>query len=339
MFGAIVVDDEPMIRNGISSFINNSDTGFEVIGIFKDGSEAIDFLKENDVSLVVSDIKMINVSGIELAKYVYENKPETKVVILSGYADFEYAQSAIKYNVTEYLTKPTNFEEFKKILLKIRSEFETTANDSLNSFFDNIKQLYAQIMSGNQEEATAKLNDLIKNYNHGDEQFGQYLTNIFEIISDHLFANLKIRISSDEYDYKRLSSLSSHEEIYGYALKLLENAVTLIPTKGVPAGDILTDKIIRFVEEHFSENISLQDAADVVFFNASYCSRFFKKQTGENFSDYLLKVRMQHAAKLLKENKKINDISTECGFRSSGYFTKLFKEYYKCTPSEYMRKL
>ena len=78
------------------------------------------------------------------------------------------------------------------------------------------------------------------------------------------------------------------------------------------------------------------DAAESVFFNPAYCSRFFKEQTGENFSNYLLKVRMEHAVKLLKENKKINDISKECGYQSPGYFTRVFKDYYNCTPSEYL---
>ena len=102
-------------------------------------------------------------------------------------------------------------------------------------------------------------------------------------------------------------------------------------------NDIVISKLIQFINENFSENISLQDAADKVFFAPAYCSRFFKEQTGENFSDYLLKVRMDHAVKLLRENKKITEISQACGYRNSGYFTRVFKEYYKCTPSEYIR--
>ena len=113
MFSVIVVDDEMMIRTSISAFINNCDVGFEVVGTFRDGSDAIKYLEENNVDLVISDIRMVQVSGIDLAQYIYENKPWTQVILLSGYADFEYAKAAIKYNDKEKITKPTDFEKLK----------------------------------------------------------------------------------------------------------------------------------------------------------------------------------------------------------------------------------
>ena len=119
MFSVIVVDDEMMIRTSISTFINNCDVGFEVVGTFRDGSDAIKYLEENNVDLVISDIRMVQVSGIDLAQYIYENKPWTQVILLSGYADFEYAKAAIKYNVKEYITKPTDFENLKNSLINI----------------------------------------------------------------------------------------------------------------------------------------------------------------------------------------------------------------------------
>ena len=66
MFSVIVVDDEMMIRTSISTFINNCDVGFEVVGTFRDGSDAIKYLEENNVDLVISDIRMVQVSGIDL---------------------------------------------------------------------------------------------------------------------------------------------------------------------------------------------------------------------------------------------------------------------------------
>lgn len=340
MFSVIVVDDEMTIRNGISSFINNSCTDFEVLHEFKDGIEAIDFLRDNDVDLVISDIKMVHGSGIDLAKYIYENKPYIKVILLSGYAEFEYAQAAIKYNVTDYITKPTNFTDLKNTLLKIGASLDSSRKSNIDAFFDNLKQLYADILSGSLADAANTFEALLASYSHGNEHLGQYVSNIFEIIADRLYVNMKIQISSEEYDYKNIASLSSYEEIFELSMRLLENAVNHMPSKeGAAPNDIVISKLLKFVDDNFAENISLQDAAEVVFFNPSYCSRFFKEQTGENFSDYLLKIRMQHAVKLLKENKKINDISRECGYRSSGYFTRIFKEYYNCTPSEYLRNL
>ena len=138
MFKVIVVDDEAMIRTGVSSFINDTNIGFEVVQTFKDGSEAIKYLEAHNVDVVISDIKMVNVSGIELAHYIYKNKPQTKVILLSGYAEFEYAKAAIKYNVEEYITKPTNFTDLKNSLLKIREALSAPKKTDINTFLNNI---------------------------------------------------------------------------------------------------------------------------------------------------------------------------------------------------------
>ena len=162
------------------------------------------------------------------------------------------------------------------------------------------------------------------------------LFNIFEIIIDKLYANLNIRISTENDDFNDFPDITDNQKVYDFSIKMLENIIKQLSAKNKKTDNIVVDKLIQFINDNFSKNISLQDAAESVFFNPAYCSRFFKEQTGENFSNYLLKVRMEHAVKLLKENKKINDISKECGYQSPGYFTRVFKDYYNCTPSEYL---
>ena len=186
MFSVIVVDDEMMIRTSISAFINNCDVGFEVVGTFRDGSDAIKYLEENNVDLVISDIRMVQVSGIDLAQYIYENKPWTQVILLSGYTDFEYAKAAIKYNVKEYITKPTDFENLKNSLINMKNLLTEQKNNNINSFFDNIMHLYAEIVSINLADAKETLFTLLDKNTHKNERLGQYAFNIFEIIIDKL---------------------------------------------------------------------------------------------------------------------------------------------------------
>lgn len=336
MFSVIIVDDELMIRSSISSFINNCDAGFYVAEAFRDGADAINYLKENDVDLVISDIRMIEVSGIDLAQYIYENKPWIHVILLSGYAEFEYAKAAIKYNVKEYITKPTNFDDLKNTLINIRNLLLSEKNSNVNSFLDNIMRLYAAILNKDINGAKSEMRTLLDSNTRKNEQLGQYAFNIFEIIIDKLYANLNIKLEADFAGYASLPKISEYSEIYDLSTHIIDNIINRLLPKDKKTDNIVVDKLIQFINENFSQNISLQDAAEKVFFNPAYCSRFFKEQTGENFSDYLLKVRMQHAARLLHENKKINDISKECGYQNSGYFTRVFKEYYKCTPSEYI---
>lgn len=98
-FKLLIVDDETTVRKGLTNFMNWSSIECEVIGNASDGGEAIEFLKKNPVDIVITDIKMPDTDGLEVARYVYKNCPDTRVIILTGYAEFEYAQTAISYNV------------------------------------------------------------------------------------------------------------------------------------------------------------------------------------------------------------------------------------------------
>lgn len=117
-FKLLIVDDETPIRKGLSDFIEWDTIDCEVCRAAADGLEAIEYLKENPVDIVITDIKMPGADGLKLSRFIYENMPDIRVIILSGYADFEYAQTAIKYGVVDFLLKPTSKE---KLLLAVQS--------------------------------------------------------------------------------------------------------------------------------------------------------------------------------------------------------------------------
>lgn len=124
LYSIILVDDEDSTHELLKNYIENIIGGFKVVGCFKNGGEAIDFLEENSVNIVITDIKMPKVSGLELAKYIYENMPSVKVVIISGYSEFEYVKPAIAYNVSNYLLKAVDMRELTDVLKKLASELD-----------------------------------------------------------------------------------------------------------------------------------------------------------------------------------------------------------------------
>lgn len=124
MYKLIVVDDEMAIRTGMCSYIDWNAMGFEVTADFEDGKETIEYIANHPVDVILTDIEMAEVSGLELAKYIYENKLPIKVVILSGYKEFEYARQAIQYNVEYYLLKPIKMNEVQEVFGKIRLDLE-----------------------------------------------------------------------------------------------------------------------------------------------------------------------------------------------------------------------
>lgn len=121
MFNVIVIDDERHIADGLAKLITRVNDQFRVIHCFYNGTEAIEWLTENigQVDLVVTDIHMPDVSGLDLVKKYQSRKNRPHFMILSGYNEFEYAQRAISYGVTAYLLKPVDTLELKETLNRI----------------------------------------------------------------------------------------------------------------------------------------------------------------------------------------------------------------------------
>ena len=124
MYKVLLVDDEILVREAISENIDWNKHGFELAHVCDNGKTAIEYLKENEVNLVITDICMPYVDGMGLSKYIYENHPETMIIIFSGYSDFDYAKQAIQYKVAEYILKPVTARELSEILDKIKEKLD-----------------------------------------------------------------------------------------------------------------------------------------------------------------------------------------------------------------------
>ncbi len=169
MFNAIIIDDEETIREGLSKHISRSFPELNIAGIFSDGKDAIEYLSENSADIVLTDIRMSEKSGIDVAEYIYMNLPDAKVVFLSAYQEFEYAKQAIRYGVKNYLSKPIKLSELSEVLTKLIEDFRKEQknrddvlkdNDDLKTLLSIVKRdFYSDILLGilkTPEEITAR---------------------------------------------------------------------------------------------------------------------------------------------------------------------------------------
>ena len=129
MYKLLIADDEKIIREGLLKMVNWNKLGFEVVKTISDGEEVIDFLESELVDVVLTDVMMPHVSGIDIAKYVQEYQLPCKVVFISGYKKFEFAHQAIKYGVEYYILKPSKMEEVVAVFEHIRNELDCKAAD------------------------------------------------------------------------------------------------------------------------------------------------------------------------------------------------------------------
>lgn len=119
-YTVVVADDEEEIRRSLVRRVKWEEIGFEVVGEAENGADALELVEKLEPDLLLTDIKMPFLSGIELARAVREVRPMVQIAFLSGFDDFTYAQQAIQYNIVSYMLKPISAKEIEAELIKIK---------------------------------------------------------------------------------------------------------------------------------------------------------------------------------------------------------------------------
>ncbi|MFD2214787.1 response regulator transcription factor [Metabacillus endolithicus] len=161
MYNVLIIDDEPMIREGLRTLIPWEDFDFNVIDTAKDGQEGFEKYKENEVHLILVDIRMPRMDGITLIETVRENDDQVQFLVLSGYADFSYAQKAIRQNVTGYLLKPVEEEELIEYVKRIKKTLDSKqASNELkaSSLPDSRQAFLKELIDSNEDVSYPNLN-------------------------------------------------------------------------------------------------------------------------------------------------------------------------------------
>ena len=124
MYRILLVDDEILVRDAIKENIDWEGLGCELAGICENGQQAAEFVKQHPVDIVLTDILMPYMDGMELSHFLHDNYPDIVIVIFSGFGEFEYAKKAIQYNVSEYLLKPVTAMELTEVINKMKDKVD-----------------------------------------------------------------------------------------------------------------------------------------------------------------------------------------------------------------------
>lgn len=130
MFGLLIVEDEPLVRQGLLTLIDYKQFGIDSVLEAADGRQAWAIFEKNPTSIVLTDINMPHMNGITLAQVIKEKHPQTHVVFLTGYDEFDYALSALKLGADDYLLKPFSRTDIEALIGKICNQLKTARQKS-----------------------------------------------------------------------------------------------------------------------------------------------------------------------------------------------------------------
>jgi two-component system response regulator YesN len=199
MLKVILLDDEHLVLKWLESLIGQSDMDLSVVATAKNGEEGLKLIKKYTPDIVITDIRMPKINGLELIKAVTEMAYPVKFVILSGYGEFEYAKQAMRYGVKDYLLKPVSDEQMKKTILNVAGVLIKEQEDKIKiekikadatEVTEHIKnQLYQDILSDIPvgEDKVLRYNEIFSVNEHS----------LYQVVSVYLLYNTEINRMED----------------------------------------------------------------------------------------------------------------------------------------------
>jgi YesN/AraC family two-component response regulator len=355
----MLVDDEPFILEGLSVLIDWSEYDCMIVAKASNGEEALEYLKQGDVDLVITDIKMPVMTGIELMQTAREEGlSSANFVILSGYDDFQYAQLAIRYEALDYLLKPVSATGLIEVIDKVKSKKSAIKGVGIVSQESTDKPEASTVLF--KEE----LDNIIFAIEHNDkDKINKSIDALFSKVGEDgmvlsekalsinknylLFRLLHLAVELDESINQEVVMMYISDNILMngtemgsiFHLKQFANeyAGYLINLRSTVSKGVLHD-IEKDLNANYAQNITLKDFAAKYYVNSSYLGQLFRKQYGMSFREYLNSVRINQAASLLlKTDEKIGRIAEIVGYHDTDYFIDKFIALKGCTPSKYRK--
>jgi len=333
MLKILVAENEPWIRAAIIEMVESIGHDIKVVGDATNGEEAWHMLQQLWPTVLITDIMMPEMDGLELVQKITEHKIPMAVIIISGYENFQYAQRAISYGVNKYLLKPVNKEELRDALLEVMGKLTEIENMNhhlikIQTYFDTINDIDSTLGMKN----LYKLTDDIRNLKHVN--YGAYLS-LLRIIESKI-SSLLTSINA-EHKVKSNFSEVPDQEIRRHLGELAESWF-IHPERNKKELKLIIKSACNYIHNHYRDDLTLTQMAEYSNLSISHFGSLFKRYTGESLIVYINQVRVEKAKELLRNSDdKIYMIAEQVGFSSQPYFIRVFKNMTGMSPNEYRK--
>ena len=359
----MIVDDKEIVRRELKRLkIWGEETGFVICEEAENGQEALDLIAQNPVDLIITDIKMPKIDGIELLSAIVAGKLCPCVVLLSDYSEFSYARQGIILGAFDYMPKPVNEKELFCLLQRAR---EYLGNDQKEK--ERVRKL-EQLNSENRESYLSILNvermsELLKTRDQNALNFISHMLdqiwdsykvdfNTIETLLQNFMKELMQEIIQSYPCFNKFFDMTQFqtyhfqtdyevEPVKLFFLNKIKEIISLLDILRCNVQDRgIEAQVCNYVLDHIEDDISLAIVADNLFLNRTYVSEIFKQKTGIPFTEYVTRVKMERAKIIiLQDNLKTYEIAEKLGFKDTEYFSKVFKKSTGMTPTEFRKNL
>ncbi|MDL2217952.1 helix-turn-helix domain-containing protein [Christensenellaceae bacterium OttesenSCG-928-M15] len=361
MLSVLIADDEYEARDDMIACIDWENAGIEIIGTASDGPAALEMIVNQSPDIVLIDIKMPGMSGLEVIKKSHSSACYPSYIVISGYGDFCYTQQAIQLGVSSYLLKPFRPGDVLKAVHRSLDQIDVVrklkCGNELFAFALGDGQLDGSIYESIEypvEEENALVRSMYSDSPRLAEQalrsfFGRVLSRhtSFEAINNcclMLYAQI-CRVLSEHGERLKNNHFAGVFQKEGEKISAMQFAMKAVVKEaqallgGAHKTNLLIQQAIEYIDRHYHEALSLEVLAKQLYISTPYLSRLFTQHVRMGFVEYVHKVRVEHAKKqLLDPRNRIADVAEGIGYSDAKYFSQVFKRETGLTPQQYRKQ-
>jgi len=353
-YKAVLIDDEFWTREVLRSLGHWEQLNIEIVGEASDGIFGVEIIKQLKPDIVITDVKMPGMNGLDMAEYLSKNGLDCSIIVVSGYDDFDLVHRALKIGVFDYLLKPIKEEELNRQLEACVKSIQSggrkknvqqlSVNTPTEPWAQNFSQLLPSLKesveTGNTsgvEEGFSKLSALLKGHDSIATQIY-----VYSVLNERLLSTGAILTEEKGLVSDRLNA----RYVFGEETTT-ENMIAFCRTNYLKSAEAVDQQIHggqrfnfasvkRYVDIHYLDRkLSLESLAKLFSINKEYLSRGWKNEFGTLFSDYLLSLKMAKAREMLRTNfLSIVQVGNAVGYDDLANFYRAFKKYFGINPGE-----
>ena len=360
-YSVVIIDDEPWTREVVKHLGQWKELGLTIIGEASDGDLGLEMVRELRPDIILTDVRMPYLNGIDLVRTLRAENNNVQVIFFSGYDDSTYIRSALRLGASDYLLKPIKPNELNERLktcveaIKKNRAEKTGANAVITEapgfidaswakpFYLLLTDMQLALQAGEINAVEKKLGEIraLLTQNEGETPHSSALIQVYYAI----MGILQRYISDSGYSVEEVFGKSNTAFVFGrdstsaelfrYAQELLGIAVVRVSDLTRNSTKLNLDMVREFVKESYARGITLEETAAHFYVTKEYLSKVFKMKFGEGFTEYVTKLRMERALRLMCEyDIAIKDIGPAVGYFDTAHFYRVFKKHFGFTPGQ-----
>ena len=339
MYGVVIVEDEELERQALRSILTERMDGVRILGEAASGPEAVRLIDTLDIDLMLVDINIPRMNGLEVIRHLRERHSDTKVIITTAYDYFEMTRTAIHLKADEYLLKPIRTQTLVSTVQACLDQLG--AGRQCRELMDALSGL---VERNAYREAVALMR---RRVDWIGTQRDRPSRDLFLDLATGLVGLVREKgVGLPEALAKQVAQLRAMppKECDGpAALAVLLGLLDLLfdvesAETGQCAG--VVEKALNYIERNLSQGVTLEEVADHAHISACYLSRLFKKTLNINFVTYLTARRIELAKDLLTQTElPVTGIALKLSYNDVNYFCKSFRKEVGLSPLEYRRQV